>query len=35
MREGNKKKCFSCITCKFTTPNKFNYDKHLLTDKHL
>lgn len=35
MSDGNTKRCFSCITCEFTTPNKFNYDKHLLTDKHI
>ena len=26
---------FYCENCGYTTSNKFNYDKHLLTAKHL
>ena len=28
-------KYFYCENCDYTTSNKFNYDKHLLTAKHL
>ena len=32
---GESSKLFSCNTCNYYTVKKFNYDKHLLTSKHI